>query len=223
MVFYQKQPSVNPISGGLLSPVSEPQLDARADTPMELDHSSGPVASSVDDTFNPLPCNTPITPIDSSGTGIMGGPSDPSHVTLNISIGGLLGTEPQDLFDVPPPIGNYLEGISLIPSEAPIFGLEGNDPLTERNFRRVLDNDLSMGEGEACGKEKLSQPVGNFELNELVTPMSSAQELDALFGENDLRAGFGQVDDLCSHSMIPNTSVSNPAGNFEWSCDWRIS
>lgn len=146
---YQKQPPVNIIPIGLPSPVSEPPLDTRAHTPMELDHTSTSVARSVDDTFNTLSCNTPITPIGPSDTGVMGDPSDPSDpsdLNLDISIGGLLHPGEQDFHDVPPPIGNYLEGISLISSEAPIFGLEGNDPLIKRNFWRVLDNDLSIGD-----------------------------------------------------------------------------
>lgn len=218
---YHKQPFVNTVPGGLPSPVSELPSDTRSDTPMELDHAPGLVVRSVGHIFNPSSYNTPITPTGSSGTRIMGGPSGPSDSNLDISIDGPLHPEPPNFLDIPPPIGNYLEGVSLISSEAPIFGLEGSDLLTMRNFQRVLDSDLSIGDEKVCRNERQSHLiVDNFEF---IAPMLSAQELDPMFGEKDLRTGFGQLGDLCSPSMIPDSNVSYSAGNSEWSCDWRIS
>ncbi|KAF8457159.1 hypothetical protein BGX38DRAFT_1159452 [Terfezia claveryi] len=167
---------------GLPSPVSERQSETIVGTPMELDIASMPMAHSVDERPPRALYNTPLSPPDSSEKEVCG---KQAICTFDAGIHNHQDVAdievPVDVFEVPSPMGSYLDGISSTLSAAPVFGLEGSDSTLKSILLEELERDLSL-EGENLDISQASSLLrstdGMAEVNEDMKSAHQSMDVD---------------------------------------------
>lgn len=165
-------------------------------TPMELDIEPMPVANSMDERLPRALLSTPPTPPDCSEIAACDeraicNPNADIHNYQDVAIEALVDLE------VPSPMGSYLDGISSMLSEAPVFGLEGSDSTLKDILLEEFERDLSLAVGNLDVSEANSLLWATDGVMKGNRGMKSALDVD-VFSE-EMRFDLQRVDALIEY------------------------